>query len=154
MRWVETEAGRLQIMTWSSVSAPFFLIFLGISLILLKLVLPILGVMALGAFVATPIVVRRAMTGMERAAAQADSIDIEKRGVRLTPGGLPLEITPFVRAVNGALCRLDDGYDRQERFLADAAHELRTPIAILKTRVASLPQSATKSHLMERCTSG
>ncbi|WP_143033011.1 hypothetical protein [Sinorhizobium sp. NFACC03] len=43
MRWVETEAGRLQIMTGSSVSAPFFLVFLGISLILLKLVLPILG---------------------------------------------------------------------------------------------------------------
>lgn len=149
MRWVETDAGRVQILTGSSALAPFFMVFLGISLILLKLVVPILGIIALGAFVATPIVVRRSLRGLEQAAAQADSIDIEKRGVRLTSTGMPSEVTPFVRAVNGALGRLDEGYDRQERFLADAAHELRTPIAILKTRVASLPQGMTKSLLTE-----
>ncbi|MGC3008490.1 hypothetical protein ACPTHZ_14660, partial [Enterococcus faecium] len=80
-----------------------FMVFLGISLILLKLVVPILGIIALGAFVATPIVVRRSLRGLEQAAAQADSIDIEKRGVRLTSTGMPSEVTPFVRAVNGAL---------------------------------------------------
>lgn len=116
MRWVETDAGRVQILTGSSALAPFFMVFLGISLILLKLVVPILGIIALGAFVATPIVVRRSLRGLEQAAAQADSIDIEKRGVRLTSTGMPSEVTPFVRAVNGALGRLDEGYDRQERF--------------------------------------
>ncbi|QND55108.1 HAMP domain-containing histidine kinase (plasmid) [Phyllobacterium sp. 628] len=149
MRWVETKAGRLQILTGSPASAPLYLVLLGVSLVLLKLVLPILGILALGACVATPLVVRRVMAGMERAAAQADSIDIEQRGVRLASAGMPTEVAPFVRAVNGALGRLDDGYDLQELFLADAAHELRTPIAILKTRIASLPQSSVKSHLTE-----
>jgi signal transduction histidine kinase len=149
MRWVETDAGRLQIMTGSSASAPFFLVLLGVSLVFLKLFLPILGVIALGAFVGTPIVVRRVMAGMERAAAQADSIDVEQRGVRLNAIGMPSEVAPFVRAVNGALNRLDEGYDRQERFLADAAHELRTPIAVLKTRVVTLPPSDARARLME-----
>ncbi|MGG2475675.1 histidine kinase dimerization/phospho-acceptor domain-containing protein, partial [Rhizobium sp. BR5] len=33
----------------------------------------------------------------------------------------------------------DDGYNRRNRFLADAAHELRTPIAIVRTRADLLP---------------
>jgi signal transduction histidine kinase len=53
-----------------------------------------------------------------------------------------------VRAVNAALQRLDDGMERRQRFLADAAHELRTPIAILQTRIELLPDDAQRSRLM------
>ncbi|MGO7902832.1 sensor histidine kinase, partial [Rhizobium ruizarguesonis] len=38
---------------------------------------------------------------------------------------------------------------RQERFLTDAAHELRTPISILNTRIGSLPHSSIKTNLLE-----
>lgn len=48
---------------------------------------------------------------------------------------VPDELHSLVRAVNAALQRLDDGIDHRHRFMADAAHELRTPIAILKTRL-------------------
>ena len=48
---------------------------------------------------------------------------------------MPEEAAALVRAVNGALARLDEGYARHQRFLADAAHELRTPIAILNMRL-------------------
>lgn len=37
------------------------------------------------------------------------------------------EVSGLVMAVNGLLERLDDALDRERRFSADAAHELRTP---------------------------
>src|SRR5439155_15300581 len=45
--------------------------------------------------------------------------------------------------------RLDQGYARHKRFVADAAHELRTPIAILSTRLESLPSGPDKTRLIE-----
>ncbi|MGO7427093.1 sensor histidine kinase, partial [Rhizobium ruizarguesonis] len=110
---------------------------------------PIVAVMALGALIATPLVVRRSLVGIDQAALQADTIDIDQRGGRLSEHDIPEEIAPLVHAVNRALGRLDEGYERQERFLTDAAHELRTPIAILNTRIGSLPHSSIKTDLLE-----
>jgi signal transduction histidine kinase len=62
---------------------------------------------------------------------------------------VPTEVAPLVRAINDALARLDQGYERHKRFLADAAHELRTPIAILNTRLESLPDGPEKLRLLE-----
>ncbi len=52
--------------------------------------------------------------------------------------GLPREIQPLVGAVNRALDRLRAGLDRERRFMAEAAHELRTPLAVLTARIDSL----------------
>lgn len=59
-------------------------------------------------------------------------------GPRLSSAHVPNELHSLVRAVNAALQRLNDGLERRQRFLADAAHELRTPIAILQTRIGLL----------------
>ncbi len=48
---------------------------------------------------------------------------------------LPGEVRPLVDAVNGALDRLAEAYAAEQRFVADAAHELRTPLAVLSLRL-------------------
>ena len=47
----------------------------------------------------------------------------------------PIEVRPVVAALNGLLARVDTMLSTQQRFVADAAHQLRTPIAGLKTPI-------------------
>ena len=49
--------------------------------------------------------------------------------------GLPEELRPLAGSVNALLARLSDALNAQRRFTADAAHELRTPLAALKLQV-------------------
>ena len=93
--------------------------------------------------------VRRTLGGLRAAAEQAGRIDIDRRETRLPLGDVPEEAAALVRAVNGALARLDEGYARHQRFLADAAHELRTPIAILNMRLEALPAGPERARLLE-----
>jgi two-component system sensor histidine kinase QseC len=54
---------------------------------------------------------------------------------RLSPAGLPAEIVPMVVAVNGALDRMAAAFEAERRFTENAAHELRTPLAVLSLRL-------------------
>jgi signal transduction histidine kinase len=152
VKWVDTPAGRLQILTGTYGELSMWRALESTPLLFLNMILPIVVLMTLATLVATPFVVRRAMTGLAQVAAQAERIDIDQRGVQLPLDTVPVEIVPLVKAINAALGRLDKGYERHRRFLAAAAHELRTPIAILSARVASLQAGLEKTRLLEDAT--
>lgn len=52
----------------------------------------------------------------------------------LPDGDIPIEIRPLTRALNQLLQQLRNTFERERRFTADAAHELRTPLASIKTQ--------------------
>jgi signal transduction histidine kinase len=78
---------------------------------------------------------RGAMQPIVAASNRAAQIDPGNTGLRLPEAGLPREVLPLVRAVNQALDRLDAGFRSQREFTADAAHELRTPLATLSMQI-------------------
>ncbi|MDL5364821.1 HAMP domain-containing sensor histidine kinase [Xanthomonas sp. NCPPB 2654] len=108
------------------------------------IVIPIFLALALISLLVTPWIVRQALAGVSKIAQEAEQIDANRRGRRLSEEHVPTEIAPLVRAVNDALRRLDEGYERQRRFIASAAHELRTPIAILRLKVDTAAEPATR----------
>lgn len=74
---------------------------------------------------------------------------------------VPIEVKPLIEEINSLLARLENTYAREKRFTADAAHELRTPLAALKAQ-AQVAMNATDgkdyqnalnkiSHCVDRC---
>lgn len=66
---------------------------------------------------------------------------------RLPLTDVPREILPLVKAVNDALERLEEGFRMERDFTTDAAHELRTPLAVLMAHVDTLSDRATAKAL-------
>jgi len=78
---------------------------------------------------------RRGLSPLNRVAQEAERIDLGTLHQRLPLDDVPGEAMPLVVSFNNALARLDESSERQRRFLVNAAHELRTPVAILLERL-------------------
>lgn len=52
--------------------------------------------------------------------------------------GIPIEVAPLVESMNGLIVRLRAAVEAQKRFLSDAAHELRTPLAAMQIQLDNL----------------
>ena len=75
----------------------------------------------------------------------------------LPTAGLPAEVRPLVGEMNGLLTRLSAAWDALTHFSADAAHELRSPLAALRLQAQSLqraPDDATRAIATERLLAG
>jgi len=86
---------------------------------------------------------------------------VRARGTEtLTPlavAGLPSEIAPLVDALNALLARLDTAFQAQRSFVADAAHELRSPLTALKLQLDLLrraPDDAARADNLRELAAG
>jgi two-component system OmpR family sensor kinase len=94
---------------------------------LLQLLLP-MGLLILGALLLVPVVVRRAM----RPVREFEAALVQRGGANLAEIdslGLPQELSPIRQDVNLLLRRLRQALEAERSFTANAAHELRTPVA-------------------------
>jgi two-component system, OmpR family, sensor kinase len=70
------------------------------------------------------------------------SVDIGRRSVEARDAlgftGIPLEIVPLISAMNSLIGRHQLALESQRRFVSDAAHELRTPLAALQIQIDNL----------------
>lgn len=66
---------------------------------------------------------------------------------------VPSEIQPFIRSINALMQRVQSTLSKQQRFIADAAHELRTPIAALSLQADNLKNASNPQEQQERLTS-
>ena len=93
------------------------------------------------------LIVRRALDPVREASTTAAAIGPTRTEVRLSEQSMPAEIVPLVHAINRALDRLEAGFRAQRDFTADMAHELRTPLAVVRARVDSLDASPVREAL-------
>lgn len=83
--------------------------------------------------------------------------DICERVSRISPGeykntslsvvDAPTEVQPLVQAINGLLERVSADLDNQKRFIGNAAHQLRTPLAGIKIQAELLAREKDKDRL-------
>ncbi len=64
--------------------------------------------------------------------------------------GIPEEIAPFVASINALLERTRQAMEKQQRFIADAAHELRTPVTALSLLAENVEHASSDSDRRKR----
>lgn len=104
-------------------------------------VLALLGLVAMAVLV--PLVLR----ALRPLSEDAERVGPERLSARLDEAVVVHELLPVAQGFNRALDRLAEAFGRQRRFIADMAHELRTPVAVLGAQVDLLPDSPNKLDL-------
>lgn len=86
----------------------------------------------------------RMLRPLVRASEKVEMIGPRHLAGRVPLEGMPKEMVPLITALNDALDRLEQGYKVQREFLGAAAHELKTPLALLQAEVqlSDMPNKA------------
>jgi len=92
---------------------------------------------------------RYALKPVRQASDAAAEISPRSLHVRLLTHAVPSEVAPLVDSFNRVLERLEDGYRIQREFLATTAHELKTPLALVRAQVELSPPSAQRGMLLQ-----
>lgn len=94
------------------------------------------------------VALRLALKPVRRISEAAAEISPRSLHARLPTQAVPSEITPLVDSFNRVLERLEQGYRIQQEFLATAAHELKTPLALVRAQVELGAPSDQRSMLL------
>ena len=87
---------------------------------------------------ATILSTRHALRPIEEAAARAEVLDPLDETIRLSTKKMPLEFAHLARAVNRAIARISELIKSQQVFSTAVAHEIRTPLAIMKLELGHI----------------
>ncbi len=96
----------------------------------------------------TPMLIFAIMRPIKRAANIARDISPSTRGAKLPVKGMFSEVHGFVEAINKALARLDVGYVREQKFRNAIAHEMNTPLTVLRARLENVEDEKLRTKLV------
>ena len=94
-------------------------------------------------------VVKRMLVPLDAAVSEVNALDPGQIGKRLHLPETPDEVRTLLGAVNRALDRMEHAIRLLRQFTADAAHELRTPLAVMTLSIEQLPAGEARSKLQE-----
>lgn len=102
-------------------------------------------------------VVSRALRPLDAVARQVAALDAQALAPLDESAPLPSEVAPLRSALNALIRRVSEAFENERRFTADAAHELRTPLAALKVQAqVALRASAddSRQHALNQVIAG
>jgi signal transduction histidine kinase len=108
------------------------------------LALAFASTVAAGAFLSARFVAR----SIERVTKLALAIEPTAPQASISLDEVPVELKPLVRALNRAFREIDAYIQRQRRFLGNAAHQLRTPLTLLRAKIEDVTEPALKVELV------
>jgi signal transduction histidine kinase len=85
---------------------------------------------------------------IERVTRQALAIEPTAPQASISLDEVPLELKPLAKALNRAFQEIDDYIQKQRRFLSNAAHQLRTPLTLLRAKIEDVTEPALKVELV------
>lgn len=90
---------------------------------------------------------QRGLHPLRWASQVAQGIGPNRPDLRIPEADMPAEVRPLVQATNAALDRLQLAYAAQRRFAASAAHELRTPLAVMRATAETVADLGLRDRL-------
>lgn len=85
--------------------------------------------------------VGRTLAPLRRVSDELRDRDVGRMDPIRGESGLPSEVAPMIAAINALLQRLRNAFDAQRNFVADAAHELRTPLAAVRLQAGLIERA-------------